>query len=96
MALGLFHAEVIDKVGPLIGAMTYGANREAGLRLLRAGLGLDRSPVVLLEAANGLLMLEGEAARKEAQSLYEEAASFAPLDAIERLNVERARAELDD
>ncbi len=94
--LGLFHAEVIDKVGALIGGMTYGANRETGLRLLREGLRLNRSPLALVETANGLLMLEGDAAREEAQALYEEAAAFEPADAIERLNVERARAELDD
>lgn len=96
IALGLFHAEVIDKVGALIGGMTYGANREAGVRLLRDGLRLNRSPLALLETANGLLMLTGDAAREEAQALYEEAAAFEPIDAIERLNVERARAELND
>ncbi len=96
IALGLFHAEVIDKVGAMVGSMTHGANRETGVRLLREGLRLYRSPVALLEAANGLLMLEGEAARDEAQALYEEAAAFVPVDAIERLNVERARAELDN
>ena len=31
IALGAFHAEVIDKVGALIGGMTYGAKRETGL-----------------------------------------------------------------
>ncbi len=96
IALGLFHAEVIDKVGALIGGMTYGANRETGVQLLREGLRLNRSPLAMLEAANGLLMLSGEEARQEAQALYEEAAGFEPMDAIERLNVERARAELND
>ncbi len=96
VALGMFHAEVIDKVGALIGGMTYGANREAGLRLLREGLRLNRSPLALMETANGLQMLEGDAAREEAQALYEEAAGIEPVDAIERLNVERARAELQD
>lgn len=96
IALGLFHAEVIDKVGPLIGGMTYGVQREAGERLLREGLRLNRSALALLEAANGLLMLAGETARDEAQALYEEAAASEAIDAIERLNVERARAELQD
>ena len=96
IALGLFHAEVIDKVGALIGGMTYGANRETGVRLLREGLRLNRSPLAMLEAAHGLLMLQGDEVRPEAQALYEEAAGFEPVDAIERLNVERARVELQD
>ena len=33
IALGSFHAEVIDKVGSLIGGMTYGAKKEVGLKL---------------------------------------------------------------
>lgn len=96
IALGLFHAEVIDKVGALIGGMTYGVQRETGERLLRDGLRLHRSALAMLEAANGLLMLDGETARDEAQALYEEAAACEPLDAVERLYVERARAELQD
>ncbi|MFD0669051.1 hypothetical protein ACT80S_15125 [Ramlibacter sp. MAHUQ-53] len=97
IALGTFHAEVIDKVGALIGGMTYGANRDTGVRLLREGLRLHpRSPVGLLEAANGLLMLEGDAARDEAARLWEAAAATVPVDAIERLHVDRARLELAD
>ena len=33
IALGTFHAEVIDKVGSLIGSMTYGARKDTGLQL---------------------------------------------------------------
>lgn len=97
IALGSFHAEVIDKVGALIGGMTYGASRETGLRMFREGLRLHpRSPLGMLEAAHGLLMLEGDAARDEASRLWEQAAACVPLDAVERLHVERARAALDD
>ncbi len=94
IALGQFHAEVIDKVGALIGGMTYGANREAGARLLREGVRLNPdSALASFEAARGLLMLEGDACRQEAEALYRKAAACDPLDAIERLNVERARRE---
>lgn len=95
VALGNFHAEVIDKVGPLIGAMTYGAKKPTGLRLLREGLRLNpQSSVGCFEVAHGLLMLEGDAARAEAATLYEQAASCEPKDAIERLHVERVRLEM--
>jgi hypothetical protein len=97
IALGTFHAEVIDKVGALIGGMTYGAKKETGLKLFREGLRLNpRSSIGLVEYANGLVMLEGETALHEATRLYEQAAQIEPLDATERLNVELAQAELQD
>jgi tetratricopeptide (TPR) repeat protein len=95
IALGAFHAEVIDKVGTLIGGMTYGAKRDTSLRMFQEGLRLHpRSPVALIEYANGLVMLEGEKKMKEATRLYQQAAAIAPLDAKEWLDVELARSEL--
>ncbi len=96
VALGAFHAEVIDKVGTLIGGMTYGAKKEAGLRMFQEALRIHpHSPVALIEYANGLVMLEGEDRMEEATRLYEQAAALQPLDAMERLDVELARAELE-
>ena len=96
-ALGAFHAEVIDKVGALIGGMTYGAKRETGLQLFREGLRLNPNSIIgLIEYANGLVMLEGESRLPEATALYEKAAAMAPMDAAERLNVALAQAELQD
>lgn len=95
LALGAFHAEVIDKVGTLIGGMTYGARKETGLRMFGEALRLNPdSPIVLIEYANGLVMLEGEQRMEEATRLYEQAASLQPADAMERLDVDIARAEL--
>ena len=95
VALATFHAEVIDKVGTLIGGMTYGAKRETGLQLFEAAQRLHaRSPIALIEYANGLVMLEGEKKMADATRLYRQAAAIAPLDAREWLDVERARAEL--
>ncbi len=97
LALGMFHAEVIDKVGPLIGAMTYGAKKETGLSLLQAGLKLNpASPIGLMEYGNGLVMLEGDKKLKEATEFYEKAAACVAVDATERLEVDMARAELAD
>ena len=95
VALGAFHAEVIDKVGSLIGSMTYGAKKEVGLRMFQEGLRLHpHSPIALIEYANGLVMLEGDAGVREATRLYEQAAALQPADAKERLDVDLARAEL--
>jgi len=97
IALGAFHAEVIDKVGTLIGGMTYGAKKDLGLRLFQDGLKIHPDSVIgMIEYANGLVMLEGDRKMKEATRLYEQAAQSKPLDAMESLTVELARAELQD
>jgi tetratricopeptide (TPR) repeat protein len=97
VALGAFHAEVIDKVGPLIGGMTYGARKETGLELFREGLRLHpASAIGLIEYANGLVMLEGDGMLAEATRLYEQAAAMEPIDAATRLEVGLAQAELQE
>ena len=97
IALGAFHAEVIDKVGSLIGGMTYGAKKDLGLALFKKALQLNPdSAIAMIEHANGMVMLEGDKKMKEATRLYEQAAASTPLDAMERLDVEMAKAELED
>lgn len=96
VALGSFHAEVIDKVGKMLGH-TQGADAATGLRLFRQALKLNpTSAMAMIEYANGLLMLEGEHRLAEAEELYAQAAACEPMDATERLDVEKARAELED
>ena len=97
IALAAFHAEVIDKVGSLIGGMTYGAKKDVGLSLFKKSLELNpTSAIAMIEQANGMVMLEGDKKMKEATQLYEQAAASKPLDAMERLDVEMAKAELED
>ena len=97
IALGSFHAEVIDKVGSLIGGMTYGAKKDSGLAHFREALKLNPgSAIAMTEYANGMVMLEGDKRMKEATQLYEQAAACVPLDAMERLDVEMAKVELRD
>lgn len=95
IALAAFHAEVIDKVGALIGGMTYGAKKETGLALYRSALALNpHSAIAMMECANGLVMLEGDKRMGEANALYEQAAACQPMDAMEQLEVDMAKAEL--
>jgi tetratricopeptide (TPR) repeat protein len=97
IALGAFHAEVIDKVGSLIGGMTYGTKKEVGLQLFEEALKIHPSSVIgMIEYANGLVMLEGENKMKEATRLYRQAAASKPIDAKERLDMELAKAQLND
>ena len=97
VALGSFHAEVIDKVGSLIGGLTYGAKKDTGLRLFQEALRINfESAIALIEYANAMIMLEGDKKMKEATRLYQQAAAFKPIDAAERLDVEMAKSELED
>jgi len=94
IALGAFQAEVIDKVGSLLGR-TQGASKDAGLAMFKTALKLNpSSAIAMVEYANGLVMLEGDKKMKEATKLYEDAAACVPMDAMERLDVEMAKAEL--
>jgi len=95
IAMGTYHAEVIDKVGALVGGLTYGAKREAGEGHFRQALKLTPdSPIAHLEFANGLVMLHGKKALADAAALYAKAVALQPHDAMERLDVEAAKAEL--
>jgi tetratricopeptide (TPR) repeat protein len=97
IALAAFHAEVIDKVGSLIGGMTYGAKKEVGLKLFQEAIKINpASAIAMIEYANGMVMLDGDKKMKEATKLYEQAAASKPVDAMERLDVELAKAELED
>jgi len=96
IALGAFHAEVIDKVGKLLGK-TQGADAATGLKLYQQALKLNpTSAIAMIEYANGLVMLEGDKKMKQAEELYAQAAACEPLDAMERLDVEMAKAELEE
>jgi tetratricopeptide (TPR) repeat protein len=96
IALGTFHAEVIDKVGSLLGR-TQGASKDEGLKMFKQAIKLNpESAIAKVEYANGLVMLEGEKKLKEATKLYEEAAACEAMDAMEALDVEMAKEELEE
>lgn len=94
IALGTYHAEVVDKVGSLIGGLTYGASKEAAVKHYQKALSLNPSSAIArIEYARALLMLFGESKAKQAQKLYTEACGLDPADAMERLDVELALAK---
>jgi hypothetical protein len=97
IALGTFHAEVIDKVGELIGAMAYGAHKSTGLGLFTQALKFNVvSAIGMVEYAHAMLMLNGDAVMTEATRMYQLAARAEPMDAMERLDVELAKLALQD
>ena len=96
IALGLYHAEIIDKVGALAGRLTHGADAAKSVKYFEQALKLNpASAIAHMEFANGLLMLEGDRQKQRATDLYRKAAACKPADAMERLDVEQARAELE-
>ncbi|CAN7453849.1 hypothetical protein LJR289_002988 [Pseudoduganella sp. LjRoot289] len=97
IALGSYHAEIVDKVGAMIGGLTYGAKKDEGYKLFKKALEFNpESAIARIEYANALVMLDGKKKMEEAVALYEEAAAHDARDATERLDVELAKAELED
>ena len=96
-ALGAYHAEVVDKVGALIGKLTYGASKELAMQHFETALKLaPDSAIARIEYANALVMLFGQGKMTEAIALYEKAAAATPVEAMECLDVELAKSELED
>lgn len=92
VALGVFHAEVVDKLGALAARLSYGASREAALRHFDSAVDLaPQSPVVRLEYGRALRLLAPRDAAK-ARALLDAAAAIEPADAMESLDVAAARA----
>jgi tetratricopeptide (TPR) repeat protein len=96
IAYGAYQAEVIKAVGGLIGGLTYGAKKDSALECFQKAEKLNPdSAIARIEHANGLIMMYGNNRLTEATKLYEQAAACKPADAMERLDVELAKAELE-
>ena len=96
IALGTYHAELVDKMGPLVASLTYGASADAAVKHFEKALKLNPdSAVARIEYANALKTMFGDAKKARARLLYEEASKCIPADAMERLDVELARAQLN-
>ena len=75
--MGAYHAEIIDKVGALVGGLTYGAKKEKGEEHFQKALKLaPASPIARIEYANGLVMMHGKKMVEEAGKLYAKAAAM--------------------
>jgi tetratricopeptide (TPR) repeat protein len=95
-AYGAYQSEVIDKVGGVVAGLTYGAKRDSALRYFEQALKLfPESPIVHIEYANGLIRLFGKTRIDDATRLYQKAAAARPADAMEHLDVELAKSELE-
>ncbi len=95
-ALGMFHAEVISQVGTMVAGVTYGAKKNIALDHFDKALRIHpESAIAKMEYGNGLLAMFGAKRAGDATKLYQQAADCAPVDAMECLDIEQAKAELE-
>ena len=96
LAMAVYHAEVVSKVGGLIGGMTYGAKASEAEKHLAAALKLmPKSPVAHLEQGNVALLLHGAKGEDAAAAAYEKAAGLKPRDAMEWLDARHAASQIE-
>lgn len=94
-AMGLYHAEIVNKVGKMVGKLTYGASADLALEHFERALDLTPdAPIAHIEYGNGLYLLYGDKRLEESNAAYERAAAIRPIDAMQKLDVEFARASL--
>src|SRR5690606_40443348 len=74
LAMAQYHAEIIGKVGAMVGGLTYGAKASAAEKHMATALKLvPAAPVAHNEHAAMLLLLHGEDGEDEAAAAYEKA-----------------------
>lgn len=95
-AMALYHAEIIGKVGAMLGGLTYGAKASEADAHIRQALKLTpASPIAHIEHGNVLMLLQGEKGEDAAATAYEKAANLKPRDAMEALDAAWARSQLE-
>ena len=95
-AVGLYHSEIINKVGKLIGSMTYGASADTALEHFQTALSLTpEAPIAHIEYGNGLYMLYSDRRLDDVTDAYIAASELTPNDAMEKLDIELALSELE-
>lgn len=96
-AMALYHAEIIAKVGAMIGGLTYGAKAASAEKHMATALKLTPdAPIVHIEHANLLLLLHGDAREDEAADAFEKASKLRPRDAMEHLDAAFARDQIEE
>ncbi|NBB93995.1 MAG: hypothetical protein GVY32_12600 [Gammaproteobacteria bacterium] len=94
-AFGLYQAEIINKVGKMVGKLTYGASADKAMEHFERALELTPdAPIAHIEYGNGLYLLYGEKRLDDSNAAYEKAASLKPIDAMQKLDVEFAKASV--
>lgn len=93
-AMGVYHAEVISKVGKLMGSMTYGASTEKAIEHFESAIRIANAPIAHIEYGNGIYLLHGDGQLEQSNAAYRKATRLKPLDAMQALDVAYAKASL--
>lgn len=95
-ALGLYHAEIVGKIGGMIASLTYGAKGASAEEHCKTAIKLTPdAPIALIEYANALLLIHGDKKEDEAAALYAKAIKLKPRDAMEALDIAHAKAQME-
>lgn len=95
-AMAIYHGEIINKIGAMIGGLTYGAKASEAEKHIKEALKLTpASPIANIEHGNLLMLLHGDKKEDAAAAAYEKAAGCKPLDAMEALDAAYAKSELE-
>ncbi|RYZ73645.1 MAG: hypothetical protein EOP91_04640 [Lysobacteraceae bacterium] len=95
-ALALYHAEIISKIGAMIGGLTYGAKTTEAESHIKTALKLTPdSPIAHVEHGNVLLLLYGDKKEDAAAEAFERAGKLKPKDAMEALDAAYAKSQLE-
>ncbi len=96
LAMAMYHAEIIDKVGATLGSLTYGAKPKIAYQHMEQALELVPNAINLIEAGNAVLLLKGDKGMNDATAYYERAAEVTPLDALQKMDVDFAASQLEE
>ncbi len=95
-ALGVYHAEIVGKVGGMLAKLTYGASAASAEKHLKEALKLTPdSPIAHVEYAKALLLLHGDKKEDDAAAAFAKAGKLKPRDAIEALDAAHAREQIE-
>lgn len=95
-ALGVYHAEIVGKVGGMLAKLTYGASATEAEKQLKEALKLTPdSPIAWVEYGNALLLLHGDKREDEVAEAYAKASKLKPKDAMEALDAAWAKEQIE-
>lgn len=96
LAMALYHAEIVGKVGGMLASLTYGAKAATAEEHLKTALKLvPDAPIAHLEHGNAILLLHGDKREDDAAAAFAKAAKLKPRDAMEHLDAAAAKAQLE-
>jgi hypothetical protein len=97
VTLATWHAEIVDKLGSMLAGLKYGAKNRLAEEHFDTAIELcPDSPFPYIEKANGVILMYGDDGEDEARELLEMAVNMPPVEAMQVLDIEQAKARLAD